>query len=114
MPKFSSSLNDIVKGVRAFKELVNELKSFYPEISTFFAKKGANPDEIRRAISFAVNKIMNDPYVILGVNRDDPPELIDAVYRVKAKFYHPDAETGNKEKFIRLQKAYEEIKSSNR
>lgn len=114
MAKIASSLFDLVKGIRAFKELTNEVKEIYPEIASIFgvlnSKKSISSEDIRNAISFAVNKIMNDPYIIVGVRKDDPPELIDAVYKVKVKFYHPD-KGGDGEKFIKLKKAYEEIKN---
>lgn len=115
MSKFASSIYDLVKGIRAFKELANEFKEVYPEvssiISSFSSKGSVSADDIRKAISFAVNKIMNDPYVVLGVRKDDPPELIEAVYKLKAKFYHPDnSKTGNKDKFIAIKEAYNKIK----
>lgn len=117
MKGFASSIQDLLKGVRAFKQLANELKDIYPEIASILSslnsKKSVNANDIRKAISFAVNKIMNDPYVILGVSRDDPPELIDAVYKLKVKFYHPD-KGGDSEKFLRLRNAYDEIKNKNK
>jgi len=113
MARFASSIYDLVKGIRAFKGLASEFKELYPEIasllSSFNTNKPVTADDIKKAISFAVNRIMNDPYIVLGVRKDDPPELIDAVYKTKAKFYHPD-KGGDSEKFLRLRKAYEEIK----
>lgn len=32
----------------------------------------------------------DDPYAILHVNRDAPPEVIEAAYRALAKIHHPD------------------------
>jgi hypothetical protein len=32
----------------------------------------------------------DDPYAILHVNRDAPPEVIEAAHRALAKIYHPD------------------------
>jgi len=107
-------IQDLVKGIRAFKTLVNELKDFYPEISKFIAdfKKSGEIDtqSVKKAIDFVMKKILENPYIVLGVRKDDPPELIDAVYRVKAKFYHPDR-GGDKEKFLKIKEAYEKIKS---
>jgi len=51
-----------------------------------------------------------DPWRILGVNPEDPPELVKAVYRAKSKVLHPDAKgTGNADAFKRMRDAYEEI-----
>jgi DnaJ-class molecular chaperone len=58
----------------------------------------------------AVYPIPLDPYSILGVSPGDPPEMIEAVYRAKVKFLHPDQPTGNADAFIRLQQAYHQIK----
>ena len=117
MAKITSSLFDLVKGIRAFKELANEVKDVYPEISSFLgllnSKKNIDAEDIKNAISFAVNKIMNDPYIVVGVKKDDPQELIDAVYKVKAKFYHPDNKnTGNADKFMKIKDAYDKIKNN--
>ena len=111
------SFTNFVKEVKAFREIVNEFRNLYPELSSIFSffkpERNITVDDIKKAISFTVNKIMNDPYIIVGVRKDDPPELVDAVYRVKAKFYHPDnKETGDKEKFIRLNEAYKKIKNA--
>lgn len=52
-----------------------------------------------------------DPYTVVGVSPGDPPDMVDAVYRAKAKFLHPDNPTsGNTEAFVRLQQSYLQIK----
>lgn len=52
-----------------------------------------------------------DPYRVLGVEPDDPPELVEAVYRAKAKFRHPDnRHYGSALIFQQLQQAYQEVK----
>lgn len=54
-----------------------------------------------------------DAYDILGVNPDDPIDLIDRVYRAKSSIYHPDNKTsGNEQKFKRITEAYDQIKKS--
>lgn len=58
----------------------------------------------------AVYPMAPDPYLVMGVSPGDPPEMIEAVYRIKAKFLHPDRPTGNAEAFIQLQQAYQQIK----
>ena len=51
-----------------------------------------------------------DPYIVLGVSRSDPMDLVEAVFRTKVKFYHPDAPTGNQTQFILIKDAYDQIK----
>lgn len=113
--KKNPSLEGLLRNVRIIKELVSELKELHPEILKVLSSGNKNlnldPQIIKSAMSFAVNKVMNNPYIVLGVSPDDPPELIDAVYKVKAKFYHPDnKETGDSAKFMRITEAYDKIK----
>ncbi len=54
----------------------------------------------------------SDPYSILFLKSDAPPQVIKAVYKALAAMYHPDSPTGDKEKFIKLDAAYNEILSS--
>lgn len=49
-------------------------------------------------------------YEIVGVNENDPPELIREVYMAKAKHLHPD-KGGSAEKFAELKTAYDTIMS---
>ena len=49
-------------------------------------------------------------YSILGVSPGDPQDLIEAVWRAKAKYYHPDVPTGNVDKFQQLKQAYDAIR----
>ena len=51
----------------------------------------------------------NDPYVILGVHRNTPPEIIRAVYMAWVKNHHPDV-GGDPETFKKINVAYDEIK----
>lgn len=46
----------------------------------------------------------DDPYEILGVDKDATPEQINAAYRAKARKEHPDA-GGSTEKFTRVKNA---------
>jgi len=109
------SLYDIINGIRAAKDLINELKTVYPDLHDFLMKmygsnKNIDASVIKNAMDFVTKKIMSDPFVVLGVSRDDPIELVEAVYKVKAKFYHPDnKETGDITKFIRIHEAYEKV-----
>ena len=52
---------------------------------------------------------LDDAYFALGVTPGDPVELIEDVYKKKAKYYHPDHQGGDKEKFVALQQAYDAI-----
>lgn len=106
-------LYDIINGIRAAKDLISEIKEVYPDLHDFLVKSGNNridSNMIKSAMNFVTNKIMNDPFVVLGVSKDDPVDLVEAVYKVKAKFYHPDnKDTGNINKFIRIHEAYEKV-----
>lgn len=51
-----------------------------------------------------------DPFAVLGVALTDPPALVTAVYRTKARFFHPDnKETGDAAAFRRIQAAYTQV-----
>jgi hypothetical protein len=52
----------------------------------------------------------DNPYTILEVRPDASDLVIKAVYRAKARVYHPDnRETGNDDMFKRITAAYEKI-----
>lgn len=50
-----------------------------------------------------------DPYEVLGVRADSPPEVIEGAYRALAKRHHPDA-GGDADTFKAIQGAYQQIK----
>jgi hypothetical protein len=53
------------------------------------------------------------PFSIIGVEVGDSLEMIEAVYKVKRKFLHPDVPgTGNADRFKKLQEAYNAIKGN--
>ena len=58
---------------------------------------------------------MNDPYKVLGVDKNASPEEIKKVYRALAKKYHPDNYANNplsdlaEEKFKEINEAYEAL-----
>jgi curved DNA-binding protein CbpA len=53
-------------------------------------------------------------YELLGINENANEKEITNAYRSLAKIYHPDMESGNKEKFIKVQSAYETLIDPNR
>jgi DnaJ-class molecular chaperone len=53
---------------------------------------------------------MQDPYRVLGVSRDSPPEEIKKAYKKLAMQYHPDRNNGDDTKFKEIQAAYNKVK----
>jgi len=51
----------------------------------------------------------DDPYIILGVHRNTPPEIMKAVYHAWAKHHHPDV-GGDEETFKKVNIAWDKIK----
>jgi len=51
----------------------------------------------------------DDPYAIMGIHRNTPPEIIKAVYKAWAVNHHPD-KGGDSETFKRINVAYDQIK----
>ena len=51
----------------------------------------------------------DDPYIIMGVHRNTPTEIIRAVYKAWAINHHPDR-GGDSETFKRINVAYDQIK----
>ena len=49
---------------------------------------------------------------VLYLLEEAPPFLIKAAYKALAGHYHPDKETGNKEKFLAVSEAYKRITTS--
>ena len=52
----------------------------------------------------------DDPYAILGVHRNTPPEIMKAVYLAWAKHHHPDV-GGDDDTFKRVNVAWGKIKA---
>lgn len=53
---------------------------------------------------------MASHYEVLGLRENATTGEIGAAYRKLAKKFHPDAETGDQRKFLRVQQAYEVLK----
>ena len=51
----------------------------------------------------------DDPYVIMGIHRNTPPEIMKAVYKAWAVNHHPD-KGGDSETFKRINVAWDQIK----
>ena len=65
--------------------------------------------------NWAYRRAEGEDYKILGVEPDDPPELMEKVWRAKALFYHPDNQkTGNREAYERVTAAYQRIKGEDK
>ena len=47
-----------------------------------------------------------DPYRALGVRREATEAEIKAAHRKLAKRFHPDKDTGDSERFLKVQEAY--------
>jgi len=50
-----------------------------------------------------------DPYQELGIDRDASSKEIKKAYRSLSLIYHPDKETGDSQKFMRISKAYQAL-----
>lgn len=55
---------------------------------------------------------MKNPYEVLGASVLDSKDVIKTKYRLLCKKYHPDAPTGDSNKFHEIQEAWEYINSS--
>ena len=51
----------------------------------------------------------DDPYVVMGIHRNTPPEIMRAVYKAWAVNHHPD-KGGDSETFKRINVAWDKIK----
>jgi len=101
----ATTIGDIAKLLNAFKKSYPEIKDLLNVIG------GPKPEELfNKAVHYVKKALENDPYYVLGVRRDDPRELVESVYKIKVKFYHPD-KGGSNEKFVRLNNAWKYIKS---
>jgi len=107
MPKKQgTTLKDIANLIAEFRRAYPNIKDL---ITNVVANKNIDPNEIfNKAYSIIKQHLENDPYYILGVSRDDPPDLIREIYYTKAKYYHPD-KGGDEEKFRKLNQAYKKI-----
>lgn len=54
--------------------------------------------------------VSRNPYEVLGVDPSMSMEEVKSKYRKLAKIYHPDGTNGNSEKFLEIQRAWEELR----
>ena len=55
-------------------------------------------------------KKLGNPYLTLGISPSSSKKEIKKAHLRLAKILHPDKETGNEEKFIKIQQAYEVLR----
>ena len=63
------------------------------------------------------NTVQNQPdketnYELLFVTESAPKIVVKAAYKALAKFYHPDGDSPDSERFVRIKEAYESIQKS--
>lgn len=108
----------LLSDIKEIKDIISEVGYFLPGVSNFMSNikiSGSTEKNIKDAIRFTVDSLMNDPYIVLGVNRGDSDDLINKIYKVKVKYYHTDnKDTGDVNKFIRVFEAYKRIKDDRR
>lgn len=104
-------LQDGKKVLQEFQELSPMIKAQIASLVSELKSQDKSDQQIYEAIQFTINKMRHKPHIVLGVYKDDPPELIKEVYRMKAKYYHPDSggEHANSEKFNELHNAYRKL-----
>jgi len=101
----NEDLEDLVAHVA--RQGINNIWQSFTPISDEQSAFNLPPDEPRANQSSADP---DDPYAILGVHRNTPPEIMKAVYLAWAKHHHPDV-GGDAETFKRVNVAWDKIKS---
>tara|TARA_R100000664_G_C2740089_1_gene128697 strand:+ start:913 stop:1380 length:468 start_codon:yes stop_codon:yes gene_type:complete len=93
------------------EEYFDEIKYFslpphlQKKVNKFKRKKSWTKGKVEKAPNL-------NPFDKLFLKENAPSFLIKAAYKSLAAHYHPDKETGNKEKFIEITEAYKKIKAS--
>ena len=103
-----TGLNDDIEELVAHvaRQGINELWQTFTPLSEEQPAFKLPPDEPQAR---PTNSDPDDPYVILGVHRNTPPEIMKAVYLAWAKHHHPDV-GGDAETFKRVNVAWDKIK----
>lgn len=118
----NESLNgDLLTETLASKILHDELdKTFLPDIFAFLHAcefnwnendKGQKPSVyLSELLNYCCkNDELENAYRILGLEKKASSSEVKKAHRKLAAKYHPDADSGNEEMFIKIQKAYEII-----
>ncbi len=79
-------------------------KSFLPQVKHWINKLNLNSEDI------STKNTKNDFYEVLHLTQDAPDYVVDAVWKILARKYHPDSIDGNQETFIKYKSAYEKIR----
>ena len=85
---------------------------FYEEEEYFFDDSNyhSNPFQDENEDEFIVHPMKrSNSFEVLGVDEDASKDDIKKAFRQKALIHHPDKPNGNKEKFIKLREAYEDL-----
>ncbi len=107
-----SNLLTILDDVKVLKSIIGETKSITPDLMSIFSMMGVRGKnkKNKNVMVDIISTFARSPYLILGVTKDDPRKMVDEIYKLKAKYYHPDnTATGNGEKFIKVKNAYDKI-----
>lgn len=106
------NLLTILDDVKVLKSIIGETKSITPDLRSIFSMMGVGGKNKKNVMADIISTFAHSPYLILGVTKEDPRKLVDEIYKLKAKYYHPDnTATGNREKFIKIKNAYDKIVS---
>lgn len=105
-------VQDGKKVLQEFQELSPMIKDQIASLVSELKSVDTTDQQIYDAIQFTINKMRQKPHIVMGVYKDDPPELIKEIYYLKAKYYHPDSggKHANVEKFNELNNAYNKLK----
>lgn len=112
---------NLIGNIQGAKALFQEIQEFTPQLKQLLFElfqtaqkdtkdtKGRNK-EIYSAIRFAVDKMKQDPSIVLGCDPNDPPDLKRELYHLKARYFHDDGKAPDSTKFVKIKKAYDQIK----
>lgn len=102
---------EVVLTMNAQARPVDNLRVLYLAVEAMRMNEKRGIGEVMREayLQLPAPAVERDPYEVLGVRSDSPPEVIEASYRALAKKLHPDA-GGDEEAFKELRAAYEKVR----
>ncbi|PIZ53764.1 hypothetical protein COY26_00965 [Candidatus Woesearchaeota archaeon CG_4_10_14_0_2_um_filter_33_10] len=109
-------LNKTSQVMGDFTSLLNAAQSMLIMTSSMFAANAAAKEQREEALRQEERVWQEEqakktsPYQILGIFETASNEEIKATYKLKAKFYHPDAVNGDTNIFKTIKEAYDIIK----